>query len=155
MNFDSAFMLVIGHEGGYVNDPRDPGGETKFGISKRAYPKLDIKNLTMADAKHIYFSDYWNRLQLDKLPDDIRFDMFDAAVNSGLSMAAKFLQRAVKVPDDGIIGAGTIAAANAMKPELLDKRLNAQRLLFLCNTTNFPTYGKGWVRRVANNMLED
>lgn len=155
MNFDSAFLLVIGHEGGYVNDPRDPGGETKFGISKRAYPKVDIKNLTMADAKHIYFSDYWNRLQLDKLPNDIRFDMFDAAVNSGLSMAAKFLQRAVKVPDDGIIGAGTIAAANAMKPELLDKRLNAQRLLFLCNTTNFPTYGKGWVRRVANNMLED
>lgn len=155
MNFDSAFLLVIGHEGGYVNDPRDPGGETKFGISKRAYPKVDIKNLTIADAKHIYFNDYWSRLQLDKLPDAIRFDMFDAAVNSGLSMAAKFLQRALRIKDDGVIGPATIAAANALPADRLDKRLSGHRLLFICNTNHWQTFGKGWVRRVANNMLED
>jgi lysozyme family protein len=155
MTFDDAFEKVIGHEGGFVNDPRDPGGETKFGISKRAYPNLNIKNLTISDAKNIYLRDYWAKLQLDKLPEIIRFDMFDAAVNSGLSLAAKLLQRAVKVADDGVIGPGTLAAANAMKPETLDKRINGQRLLFLSDTPNWPTYGKGWVRRVANNLLAD
>ena len=88
MNFDLAFSLVIGHEGGYVNDPRDPGGETKFGISKKSYPNLNIRLLTLADAKRIYLRDYWNRLQLDRLPDAVRFDLFDAAVNSGLTTAA-------------------------------------------------------------------
>lgn len=155
MNFDSAFHLVIGHEGGYVNNPRDPGGETKYGISKREYPNLSIKNLTLGDAKQIYRNDYWDRLQLDQLPDAIRFDLFDAAVNSGLTTAAKLLQRAVKVADDGVIGSITISAANAMNPETLDKRLSGYRLLYLTEIKAWPVFGKGWVKRVANNLLDD
>lgn len=155
MNFDNAFKLVIESEGGYVSDPRDPGGETKYGISKRAYPNVDIKNLTIDQAKQIYLRDYWNKLQLDRLPDVIRFDLFDAAVNSGLMTSAKLLQRACNVQDDGIIGSRTVDAANAMNPLILDKRLSGYRLLYICDIKTFPTFGRGWVRRVANNLIED
>lgn len=155
MQFDKAFERVIGHEGGYVNDPRDPGGETKFGVSKRAYPNMDIKNLTLDQAKEIYRRDYWNKLHLDELPDCVRFDLFDAAINSGVSAAAKFLQRAAGTAADGVIGKLTIAAANGMDPQRLDKRLSGYRLQYLCDLSTFPTFGKGWVRRVAFNLIED
>lgn len=155
MDFEKAFERVIGHEGGYVNDSRDPGGETKYGISKRAYPYADIKNLTLDQAKEIYRKDYWNRLHMDELPACIRFDMFDAAVNSGVSASAKFLQRAVGTVPDGVIGKLTIAAANGIDPERLDKRLAGYRLQYLCELSTFPTFGKGWVRRVASNLIED
>ena len=155
MEFDKAFERVIGHEGGYVNDPRDPGGETKYGISKRAYPNLNIRDLTLDQAKAIYRTDYWDRLHMDELPGAIRFDMFDAAVNSGVSASAKFLQRAAGTTADGVIGKLTIAAANGMDPERLDKRLAGYRLQYLCDLKTFPTFGKGWVRRVALNLIED
>src|SRR5574343_326744 len=77
MTFDQAFDRLIGHEGGYVFDPHDPGGETKFGISKRAYPALDIAALTLADAKAIYRRDYWDGAQCDRLPPDLAFDRFN------------------------------------------------------------------------------
>ena len=155
MNFDQAFEKVIGHEGGYVNDKRDPGGETKYGISKRAFPFLDIKNLTLEHAKEIYRQDYWNRLKLDQFPECIRFDLFDAAVNSGVKSAAKMLQKACEVIPDGVIGPQTITAANSMDPEQLDSRLSGQRLLFLTELPTFPTYGRGWVKRVATNLITD
>lgn len=167
MNFDQAFAKVIGHEGGFTNDSRDRGnwttgvigkGElkgTKYGISAMAYPDLDIRNLTTDQAKDIYHNDYWNKLQLDQLPDAVRFDLFDAAINSGIGNAAKFLQRAAGVTADGVIGAKTIAAANALPPHTLDKRLNGYRLMFLTDIATFNTYGKGWVRRVATNLIED
>lgn len=155
MDFDKAFERVIGHEGGYVNDARDPGGETKYGISKRAYPFADIKNLTLDQAKDIYLRDYWNKLHLDELPACVRFDMFDAAVNSGIGAAAKFLQRAAGTAADGVIGKLTIAAANDLDPQLLDKRLSGYRLQYLADLSVFPTYGRGWLRRVASNLIED
>lgn len=155
MDFDKAFGRVIGHEGGYVNDVRDPGGETKYGISKRAYPNVNIRELTLDQAKEIYRRDYWDRLHLDELPDAIRYDLFDAAVNSGVSAAAKFLQRAAGTAADGVIGKMTISAANGMDPQRLDKRMAGYRLQFLCDLPTFPTFGKGWVRRVAANMIED
>jgi hypothetical protein len=155
MNFDQAFETVIGHEGGYVNDRRDPGGETKYGISKRAYPFLDIKGLTLDHAKEIYRQDYWNRLKLDQLPECVRFDLFDAAVNSGVRGAAIMLQKACEVIPDGKIGPQTIQAANSMDPEQLDSRLSGQRLLFLTELKTFPTYGRGWVKRVAMNLISD
>lgn len=154
-NFDQAFEKVIGHEGGYSNDKRDPGGETKYGISKRAYPFMDIKGLTLEHAKEIYRQDYWNRLKLDQFPECIRFDLFDAAVNSGVRAAAKMLQKACEVIPDGIIGQQTISAANSMDPEQLDSRLSGQRLLFLTELPTFPTYGRGWVKRVATNLITD
>ena len=82
MNFDVAFEKLIGHEGGYVNDARDPGGETKYGISKRAYPDEDIAGLTLERAKQIYRRDYWDAVQAEYLPDAVRFDLFDAAAIS-------------------------------------------------------------------------
>lgn len=155
MNFDQAFERVIGHEGGYVNDQRDPGGETKYGISKRSYPNVDIKNLMLDQAKAIYRRYYWDRLHMDELPPAIRFDLFDAAVNSGVGTAAKFLQRAAGTAPDGVIGKLTIAAANDIDPQLLDKRMAGHRLRYLCDLNTFPTFGKGWVRRVASNLIED
>jgi lysozyme family protein len=155
MNFDQAFKAVIEHEKGYVNDPDDPGGETNYGISKRAYPHLDIKNLSLGQAKVIYLHDYWNKLRLDQLPVPVRFDMFDMGVNSGLGNAAKILQRAVGVADDGVIGPKTVAAANNLDPQLLDKRFNGQRLMFLSDNKMWQKYGRGWVKRVAQNLLND
>lgn len=155
MDFDLAFKSVIGHEGGYVDHPSDPGGETKYGISKRSYPAEDIKNLTLDRAKEIYRRDFWDKLHLDDLPDQIRFDLFDAAVNSGVSTAIKFLQKACEVNADGKIGSITIGAANRIDPQALDKRLSAYRLLYLVSLRTFPTFGKGWITRVATNLIKD
>ncbi len=152
--FDKAFEVIIGHEGGYVNHPNDPGGETKFGISKRAYPNVDIKNLTLEGAKAIYERDYWQAIQGDKLPYGIAVQVFDAAVNHGVRQAVLFMQRALKVDDDGVLGPKTIAAAWNMDEEVFRARFNAQRLRFFTNLNDvqWSTFGKGWVRRVASNL---
>lgn len=152
MNFDQAFERLIGHEGGYVNDPRDPGGETNWGISKRAYPDVDIKALTMDAAKAIYRRDYWAPVRADELPDSVRFDVFDAAVNHGVSQAAKWLQRAAGAQPDGVIGAQTVAAARNAG-EQLAAHFNGYRLKFYTDSGNWTVYGKGWTRRVASNLL--
>ena len=153
MNFDIAFDRLIGHEGGYVNDSRDPGGETKYGISKRAYPDVDIKALTLEQARTIYRRDWWDRLQIDSLPEAIRFPMFDAAVNSGPGNAARWLQRAAGVADDGRIGPVTIAAVKAANPEALAARMHGHRLRFMTQLTTWPTFGRGWAVRVAENLI--
>jgi len=152
MNFDQAFERLLGHEGGYVNDPRDPGGETNWGVSKRSYPNVDIKALTQDDAKAIYRRDFWAPVRADELPDGVRFDVFDAAVNSGASQAAKWLQRAVGANPDGVIGAQTIAAARVAGPQLA-AHFNGYRLQFYTDNGNWATFGKGWARRVAKNLL--
>ena len=91
-NFAVAVGFVLAHEGGYINDPADPGGETKYGISKRAYPRVDIKNLTKAQARDIYYRDYWKRVDGDNLPAGLDLAVFDTAVNCGVSVARSFLQ---------------------------------------------------------------
>jgi lysozyme family protein len=153
MTFDEAFKIVIGHEGGYVNHPSDPGGETKFGVCKRAYPGEDIKNLTLERAQQIYRRDYWDKLHADDLPKQVRFAVFDSAVNSGVGQAAKWLQRAVGVKDDGIIGQGTLAAVRAMDQYKLAAVFNGQRLKFMADLKTWDTFGKGWARRVAENLI--
>lgn len=166
--FDNAFDALIGHEGGYQRDPKDRGnwttgvigkGElkgTKFGIAAHVYPHLDIKNLTVPQAKRIYLTDYWNRLNLDRLPETVRFDLFDTAVNSGVRTAAQILQRAVGEVEDGLIGVRTISAAAMLDPQILDKRFNGHRLLFLTDLrTPWPAFGRGWVRRCATNLIKD
>lgn len=153
MDFNSAFEIVIGHEGGYVNDPLDPGGETKFGISKRAYPHEDIRNMTLDRAKQIYLTDYWNRCQCEQLPDAVRLHMFDAAVNSGTVQATRWLQRAVMVPVDCVIGAKTVAACRALDPFETASKINAQRLLALTELKTWSRFGRGWVARIARNMM--
>lgn len=153
MNFDTAFKKLIGHEGGYVNDPRDPGGETKYGISKRAYPTIDIKNLTLDGAKLIYKRDYWDRCRCDDLPEAVRFDVFDAAVNSGVKQAIVWLQRALGVVADGVIGSITLSFAEKTDGYLLAMKYNGTRLLFMTNLPTWPTYSKGWAKRIAENMV--
>lgn len=152
MDFETAFARLLGHEGGYVADSRDPGGETKFGISKRAYPHLDIKSLTLAEAKAIYRRDYWDRAQCDRLPGGVAFEVFDAAVNSGPGQAVRWLQRAVGVADDGHVGPLTLAAVARMDPEALQARYNGLRLDFMTRLSGWDAFGRGWARRIAANL---
>lgn len=154
MDFDTAFERVIGHEGGYVNDPRDPGGETHFGISRRAYPGEDIKGMTLQRAKELYRRDYWGPAGCDAVPDGVRYSLFDMAVNSGVKAAIKALQRAVSEVDDGIIGPRTLTAAGSMPAPRMVARMCAERLKLLTDIQNFDTYGRGWTRRVAAVLKE-
>ena len=149
MTFDQAFKIVIGHEGGYVNDLRDPGGETKYGISKRAYPDEDIKSLTLDRAKELYKRDYWDRVRADNLPKQVRLAVFDAAVNSGVSQAIKWLQRAVGVNDDGVFGPITARAVLDADPYQTAASILGPRLMFMTSLQTFDRFGKGWSRRIA------
>lgn len=151
-NFDTIFTRILGHEESYVNNPKDPGGETKWGISKRSYPNLDIKNLTKNDAKHIYLTDFWLVIRADKLEDGIAFQLFDFAVNSGISTAIRYLQRAVGVVDDGHFGPKSLDALDKISESDLIMRFNAERLDFMTRLKNWPNASRGWARRIANNL---
>lgn len=153
MTFDQVFDKLINHEGGYVFNPHDPGGETKFGISKRSYPHLDIHSLTLADAKTIYKRDFWDRAQCDKLHPDLAFDLFDGAVNSGIGQAIRWLQRAVGVADDGVVGPLTLASINRENDtSAIRARYNGHRLDFMTRLSTWDVFGKGWARRIAFNL---
>jgi lysozyme family protein len=159
MNFDQAFEKLIGHEGGYSNHPDDPGAETMYGVTAKVarangYTGAMI-DLPLATAKAIYKKSYWDTVRADELPDAIRFDVFDASVNSGPGQAIRFLQRATGVADDGRLGPLTIRAVKAMDPQLLDKRLNGYRLRFMAELKTWPSFGRGWASRIATNLIED
>jgi len=154
MTFDQAFETLIGHEGGYVRSLADPGGETKFGISKRSHPYEDIPSLTLQRAKAIYLHEYWGPACCDAVPDCIRFDLFDMAVNAGVKPAAKTLQRAVGEAEDGIIGPRTLQAVQSMSCPRLVARFNGHRLEHLAGLVTWPAFGRGWARRVAANLQE-
>ena len=154
MNFDEAFRRVIGHEGGYVDDPRDPGGRTKYGISQRSYPGEDIAGMTLDRARAIYLRDFWGPAGCDAVPDGVKFDLFDAAVNSGVKAAAKMLQRAVGETEDGIIGPRTLQAVQSMPAPRLVARFNGVRLDFMAGLSTWPAFGRGWARRIAANLME-
>lgn len=123
--FRRAVEVVLQHEGGYVNDPRDPGGETKFGISKRQYPELDIAGLTREQAAEIYYRDFYAKYGYARINDEaVATKVFDMAVNMGPTTAHRLLQEALvfvgyPVEIDGIIGPQTIGAANKADPERL------------------------------------
>lgn len=148
MDFDKAFKIIIGHEGGYVNDPRDPGGETKYGVSKRAYPNTDIANLSLDDAKAIYLKDYWNACRCEELPDKIKLMVFDTAVNQGVRVAVKLLQQSVRSDVDGIIGHNTVKAANRKNGDDLLADYTSYRAVRYAGTRNFDVYGRGWMKRL-------
>ncbi len=151
ITFDKAFDRLIGHEGGYVNDPDDPGGETKWGISKRAYPHLDISSLTREQAKTIYFRDFWTPLGGDA-HSAIRFQTFDFAVNSGIQTAIRKLQAVIGAVDDGIFGPRSRAALAAMPVSDVLMRYASARLRFMAKLKNWPKHGAGWVNRMASNL---
>ena len=164
IGFDEVFARLIGHEGGFSDDPKDPGNwtggrpgvgkllGTKYGIAANTYPDLDIKALTLEQAKAIYRRDWWDKIHADQLPGAVAFQLWDFAVNAGISRAVISLQRAVGVADDGKLGPLTLAAVNAMPvPDVL-ARFNAERLDFYAGLSTWPAYGKGWARRVAGNL---
>ena len=152
MSFETAFRFTLGHEGGYVDDPRDPGGETKYGISKRAYPTLDIANLTLEHAAQIYRHDYWGPAGCDSVPASLRMDLFDMAVNSGVKAAVRCLQRAAGETADGVLGPRTLQAIQSIPSTRLIARFNAERLEFMTNLPTWASFGKGWARRIAANL---
>lgn len=153
MDFDRAFEKLIGHEGGLSDNPADPGGLTKYGVSKRAYPAEDIRNLTLERAKQLYRRDYWGPAGCDAIPEAVKFDLFDMAVNSGVRQAIRTLQTAVGVDTDGQLGPATLQAAQSMSSDRVLMRFNAARLIFMTNLPTWPTFGKGWARRIADNQL--
>lgn len=128
-DFNAAFDFVIGAEGGYVNDPKDPGGETKYGISKRAYPGLDIASLTIEQARDIYHLDYWLPAGCESLDQAKALIVFDAAVNQGVSFAKT------------LVSLSPTAALTV-------------RALRYTQTKNFDRYGKGWLNRLFHLAQE-
>jgi lysozyme family protein len=142
----------MGNEGGYVNNPNDPGGETNWGISKRSYPNLDIANLTRDQAAQIYYTDLWTPLNGDTLADGVAFQLFDFAVNSGIQTAIRAYQRALGVADDGHLGPLSLAASNSMPTYKQIMCILAERLDFMRKLNAWSTFGSGWAGRVATDL---
>ena len=151
--FEEIIDIVLDHEGGYVNDPDDAGGETKYGIAKRWYPDVDIKNLTKEQAKKIYHTDYWRRGKCDDVPPQLRHIYFDMCVNFGRKGAVKVLQQAAnsknrnKIEVDGGIGPNTINAIQKISVDVV----RAYRVLRFANIVidkpNQEKFWLGWFRR--------
>ena len=156
MNFDTAFTKLIGHEGGFVDHPDDPGGATNWGVTERVARSHGytghMRDLTVTTAKAIYRKDYWDAVRAEDLPPVIRYAVFDAAVNSGVGQATRWLQRALGVADDGRIGPLTIAAATMAEPDVLLRKMLSQRLKFMTSLSNWPSFSRGWARRIADLM---
>lgn len=156
LTFQQIFDRLIGHEGGYVNDPQDPGGETNWGITKRTAMANgytgNMKTMTRQQAYEIYRRAFWLRYNCEQMPDAVAYQFFDAAVNHGFGNASRMLQRAVGVLDDGIIGKYSLEAINNNPISDTLMVLNGERLNFYTRLKNFDRYGKGWVNRLAQNL---
>lgn len=148
--FKNVFRDLIGIEGNYVNSPNDPGGETKYGVSKRAYPTLDIRNLTLGQAYEIYWNDFWCLLACDKMPIGLDRFVFDFAVNSGQPTVARKLQAAVGTLADGKVGPKTIAAVMIAQPSHVIRTLFVERaIIFASAKPNvFQENCHGWYARL-------
>ncbi|MCS7317306.1 MAG: N-acetylmuramidase [Candidatus Dojkabacteria bacterium] len=156
-NFNFAIEKTLKWEGGYVNDPKDPGGETKYGISKASYPSLDIANLSLTQAKDIYKKNYWDKIQGDKINSQkIAESIFDFAVNAGVSTSVKLTQQILNVNIDGVLGNQTLNALNSFNQELFLLKFTLakiQRYIQICN--NRPSSIKflfGWIRRTLEHL---
>jgi lysozyme family protein len=159
--FEIAMQRLLPIEGGYSNDPNDPGNwtggrkgvgvlkGTKYGIAANTYPSLDIANLTWDQAKAIYRHDFWDQVHADLLPNAVAYSALDGAINSGIMRSTMWLQAAAGVADDGRWGPVTQKAVLAADPNDLVIRYNAARLLFMTNLSTWPTYGRGWARRIV------
>lgn len=155
MNLEQSLRRLLGNEGGFVDHPRDPGGATNFGITQRVARangyQGDMRNLPLSTALSIYEKDYWSPIKAEQLPANLRFHVFDAAANSGPGQAIKWLQRAAGVAQDGIIGPRTISASSMVTPA----KYSAIRLRFMTDLAAWSTFGKGWARRIADNLEID
>lgn len=155
-NFDEFIDRVLTSEGGYTNHSADPGGKTMYGITEAVARRHgytgEMHRLPLTTAKDIYKKDYWGRVQGDSLPPSVAFHALDAAVNHGPGQAIRWLQRAAGVADDGKIGAVTLAAVRAMPAVDVVLLFNAERLHFYTKLSTWPSFGKGWCRRLAENL---
>lgn len=151
--YDECFTRLMGNEGGYSNNPRDPGGETNWGISKRSYPELDIKNLTQDAAKAIYKRDFWDKCWCEELHPLLAFALFDCAVNSDNRQAVKLLQKCVGVAEDGVFGSMTMKRVNDEDASVLTAKYLGHRLQFMTSLRPWDTFSKGWARRIAEQLV--
>lgn len=157
MDFEACFHALLQHEGDYADLAHDPGGKTRFGVTeavaRRAGYTGDMRALPLDMAQDIYRRLYWDAIRGDELPEAIRYYVFDGATGSGVRQSVLWLQRALGVRDDGILGPITLAAAHAAPPDVLKCRLLAQRLRFMTHLKNWPAFSRGWSRRLAD-LLE-
>jgi len=161
-NFQRALQLVLKYEGGFVNDPRDPGGATNKGVTLSAYRLYVKKDGTVADLKRISDAEvatvfrrhYWDEVQGDALPDGVDFAVFDFAINSGVGRASRYLQDVVGATADGQIGPKTLAAVRSRPAPYVIDGLIAARLAFLKSLPTWATYGRGWASRVKSVRTE-
>lgn len=168
MNFDAAFELIHGAEGNYGCDPGDKGnwtsghvgvGElkgTKYGISAAAYPTLDIKNLTLDQAKAIAKRDYWDHVAGDQLPPWVAYGLFDAAYNEGVTEAIKLAQAALKLSTDGHLGPATLAALRGCNTQRFARQFAISRIVQYASLAYWVKDHDGWTGRVLDvyrNML--
>jgi len=150
--FLQMFDRLLGNEGGYVNNPADPGGETNWGISKRQYPSVDIKNLTKEEAEDIYYRDFWQPLNLDTVHAWNAFNIFDAAVNHGIPNAVRILQEALGIAPDGHFGPISQDALANHDDAQLAMRFIAARIEFWTKLSTWGTFGRGWANRAAADL---
>ncbi|WP_198666050.1 glycosyl hydrolase 108 family protein [Tropicimonas sp. IMCC34043] len=159
-NFGACVDIILGHEGGFNDDPQDPGGATNLGItlatlrSHRGEPvtKDDVRNLTVEEAREIYRTRYWNALRCDELAHGVDLMVFDFGVNAGPGRAARLLQKVVGANQDGMIGPVTVAAAKAVDPAFIIKRYSELRLEYYKGLSTWPRFGRGWARRTAETL---
>lgn len=155
-NFKRALALVLQHEGGFVNHPKDPGGATNKGITIATFRRYvdrkgtvdDLKRITAAQVAAVYRKQYWDAVRGDELPDGVDYAVFDFGVNSGPSRAIKYLQRLIGARPDGKIGPQTVAAARQLPAGQIIENLSDDRMEFLRGLKTWGTFGKGWTNRV-------
>lgn len=148
--FDEAFLIIIGHEGGCVNDPNDRGGETKYGISKVRYPNEDIPNLSLDRAKFLFKRDFWDTCRCGEMVWPISLLVFDAAINSGEEYGRKLLQRALGVLPDGVLGpiSMRVLKERSLGPWALAAELLSLRMHDMTKFGTWQPHGLGWTRRI-------
>ena len=153
MDFQTAFDHLITFEGGYSDNPADKGGKTRYGITEVVARENgytgDMRELPLATAKEIAKTKYWNSCQCDSMPDALRYPLFDAAYHSGPSQSIKWLQSAAGVKADGVIGPITRQSVNMAAPQIVRQAMLGARLRFLTNLSSWPSFAKGWARRIA------
>lgn len=156
--FEECMPIILKHEGGYVDDPDDLGGETKYGICERYFPDLDIKNLTIEQAKQIYWESYWLPMKLDQINNRLLvLHIFDHGVNAGIRTSIRMIQYVVNAYVDGYIGPQTIKAINEYEGDIvtnfINKRINYYNEIVAKRPLN-QKFLKGWLNRVANTTFE-
>jgi lysozyme family protein len=166
VSFGTAFTELVGIEGKYSDDPRDPGNwtggaenkgtlrGTMYGISAASYPKIDIKSITLDKAKDLYYSDFWQKLKCDLLPDPVAVALFKEGVNLGVEGASRALQRSLKVEVDGNIGQITAGVATSSPPKIVLEQFLTECAMEYIGMESFKVEGRGWISRVIQTAIE-